>query len=204
MLTPQLEAEREGLLRDVIENPADDAPRLIYHDWREERGVCADAGYDRAQVRAVRCQFAYWPQGFMAGERLWLHGECRLGFVEAVSIPVSLWLEHGPALVRAHPLTRVELSDRDCGEPSGPYDFVPDAVWWHFASPDLALWPGGGTTSHWLPLRLAAPAFWPGCDHRGSRVRFRTRKEAEDALSAACLAWARAENARRRPSPHAP
>jgi len=46
-------AEREGLLRDVPEDPADDGARLRFADW------CEDAGqYDRAEF--IRLQIALW------------------------------------------------------------------------------------------------------------------------------------------------
>jgi uncharacterized protein (TIGR02996 family) len=43
----------EGFLRDIIEHPADDAPRLIYADWLEEHG-----DPDRAEFVRVQCELA--------------------------------------------------------------------------------------------------------------------------------------------------
>lgn len=36
----------------------------------------------------------------------------RRGFVETVRCPLAAWNAHGPAIVRAHPVQRVELTDR--------------------------------------------------------------------------------------------
>jgi uncharacterized protein (TIGR02996 family) len=45
------DAEREGLLRAIIENPEDDTPRLVYADWLEEHG-----DPDRAEFIRIGCQ----------------------------------------------------------------------------------------------------------------------------------------------------
>lgn len=38
---------------------------------------------------------------------------CRRGFAESVRLPLQAWLDHGPALVRRHPVERVVISDRE-------------------------------------------------------------------------------------------
>ena len=43
--------------------------------------------------------------------------EFRRGFVEVVSLPLAAWLEHGPALVRRHPIRELripDLSEEEC------------------------------------------------------------------------------------------
>jgi uncharacterized protein (TIGR02996 family) len=42
--------EREALYRAVIENPADDAPRLVFADWLEEHGEAQRAEFIRLQI----------------------------------------------------------------------------------------------------------------------------------------------------------
>jgi uncharacterized protein (TIGR02996 family) len=42
--------DRDALLRAIIENPADDAPRLVYADWLDEHGDPARAEFIRLQV----------------------------------------------------------------------------------------------------------------------------------------------------------
>jgi uncharacterized protein (TIGR02996 family) len=53
--------DREALLRAIIENPADDAPRLVYADWLDEHGDPDRAEFIRltmgpAAGRAARAQ----------------------------------------------------------------------------------------------------------------------------------------------------
>src|SRR5689334_1385738 len=43
--------DRDAFIRAIIENPDDDAPRLIYADWLDERGDAA-----RAEFIRVQCQ----------------------------------------------------------------------------------------------------------------------------------------------------
>src|SRR5436190_6940350 len=40
----------EGFLSDIIENPDDDTPRLVFADWLEENGDPERAGFIRVQV----------------------------------------------------------------------------------------------------------------------------------------------------------
>lgn len=46
--------EREGFLTAIIENPDDDAPRLQYADWLEEKGECERAEFIRVQIELAR------------------------------------------------------------------------------------------------------------------------------------------------------
>jgi uncharacterized protein (TIGR02996 family) len=43
------ETMRGAFLRDIVEHPDDDAPRLIYADWLEERGEAERASFIRAK-----------------------------------------------------------------------------------------------------------------------------------------------------------
>src|SRR5262245_28522095 len=47
-------ADGSALLRAVIENPDDDAPRLVYADWLDEHGDAAWAEFIRLQIAAAR------------------------------------------------------------------------------------------------------------------------------------------------------
>src|SRR5918993_2033 len=47
-------SDREALLETVFAQPADDAPRLVYADWRDEHGEPAQAAFIRAQVERAR------------------------------------------------------------------------------------------------------------------------------------------------------
>jgi uncharacterized protein (TIGR02996 family) len=47
-------SEHPGLLQTIIENPDDDAPRLIYADWLDDQGEHTRAGFIRAQCLLAR------------------------------------------------------------------------------------------------------------------------------------------------------
>jgi uncharacterized protein (TIGR02996 family) len=47
----------EALIRSVLANPADNAPRLVYADWLEERGRPEDADFIRVQIELARLGF---------------------------------------------------------------------------------------------------------------------------------------------------
>ena len=56
------DADGEGLLRDILDDPEDDGPRLVYSDWLEENGLPERAEFIRVQVEkaglealGVRC-----------------------------------------------------------------------------------------------------------------------------------------------------
>ncbi len=105
----------------------------------------------------------------------------RRGFVEAVRLPLALWLGHGPRLVREHPLDRVELSDRDPSlwhrPPYGDWYWVRQ----HGDTGDIEDRLPPALYAHLPPGELEdEDGVWSYFDERA----------AKDALSAACLAWA--------------
>jgi uncharacterized protein (TIGR02996 family) len=116
--------------------------------------------------------------------------EFRRGFVEHVTFPCADWLAHGPAVVRAQPVTKVTLSDKrpsrhiaangqeyrswGCGlrrnGGSEPAAVLPFDIWLRLPESFV----GGGNS-----VRPVLPAY-PG------------EANALEAASAACLAFARA------------
>ena len=44
----------EAFLRDILEAPEDDGPRLVYADWLEENGQATRAEFIRLQVELAR------------------------------------------------------------------------------------------------------------------------------------------------------
>src|SRR5262245_22622152 len=148
--------QEEALLQAVIDSPDDDAPRLIYADWLEERGD------PRCEFIRLQCALAKLPQddpgreGLQTREREllaehrkeWLRPlrrllddcEFRRGFVEAGSADAQVFVRRAGDLFRATPLRRVKLRG------AAP-------VMSHLAGcPQLA--------------RLTALQFW--CDHLGA------------------------------------
>jgi uncharacterized protein (TIGR02996 family) len=53
----------QGLLRAILEDPDDDAPRLVYADWLEENGDADRAAFIRAQVRLAHFDWRAIPPG---------------------------------------------------------------------------------------------------------------------------------------------
>ena len=49
--------DHNALIRTVLSNPEDDAPRLIYADWLEEHGRVEDAEFIRVQIELARRGF---------------------------------------------------------------------------------------------------------------------------------------------------
>jgi uncharacterized protein (TIGR02996 family) len=129
----------EVFLRDILENPDDDAVRLIYADWLMERGD------PRGEFIHVQCQLAR-SEGPLADWEAWAdlaarqtalrqrekellerHGEewarpirrfatdCefRRGFVETVAMTVAVFVGDGEELFRRAPVQRVRFTAFD-------------------------------------------------------------------------------------------
>jgi uncharacterized protein (TIGR02996 family) len=105
----------------------------------------------------------------------------RRGFPSETRLPSGMWLLHGPALVRAAPLERVELPG--VVRADGP------ARGW----PAWAIFRGGGEGD--IPDELFSLLGVPRCTdpahvQAGTHCHFAERAGAESSLSRACLAWA--------------
>ena len=100
----------------------------------------------------------------------------RRGFPEEVECSESNWLAHGPAIVRAHPIRRVVLTDKEPQETEFLEEISFD--WWtHAEGPDHA----------GVPWVLGHNDLWKALVMR----RFPTRQAALDALSSVAIKWAR-------------
>jgi uncharacterized protein (TIGR02996 family) len=210
----------EAFLEDIIANPSDDVPRLVYADWLEEQGQG-----ERAEFIRIQIALANWPCECTSEERVY-HDECRCkekaklqrrelellprqyvatglacddiwftrGFVSRVRITCDDWSEHGRELVRQHPLERVELSDK---RPRWTM---------HIYSPRLCGWGPerlvGGTLVADGEERL--PETLLNALHNHLEVNtewyspwwkfYSDASLAEAALSQGCLAWARSQS----------
>jgi uncharacterized protein (TIGR02996 family) len=234
-----------AILADVLENPTDDVPRLVYADWLDDHGDPARAEFVRVQVevaglsechvttvddgdgdpggRPCRCPWHAlrrreldlltpshfwrwfgpvtkpgWPGtpvvtisektlacevGYYiepGSQPHWVLTP-RRGFVEEVTLPLAAWREHGRTLVAVCPLVRVGLTDRE------PRDALRPNEWWWWEEDEAHPVP---------PIRCDLPtALWellPGDRTPGWRgIRYDSRAAAVDALSVACLAFAR-------------
>ncbi|MBL8796660.1 MAG: TIGR02996 domain-containing protein [Planctomycetia bacterium] len=113
-----------GLVESVLESPDDDAPRLVYADWLEERGD------PRAEFIRVQCAAARLPAddlrlpGLQArAKQLLAHArdwsaplglepeacEFRRGFVEAVEVATDRFLERPDALFHSAPIRQIHF-----------------------------------------------------------------------------------------------
>lgn len=242
-----------ALLRAILDDPADDLPRLAYADWCDENGQPERAGFVRVQLeiaRPLRCHYSTFDDCLDRREDIddvivsgcpACAGRCRLllrqtdlfrpgvvfdplddalpgrpaeiraadarfvteliappewdgeavsyvwrrGFVGRVELPLAAWREHGPELVRQHPLTRVELTDRQPVEAIG-------CTYWLSSGGHVT---GSATHAHYLPYSI-----WRRLRRATTRAtRFKGYPQPCDALDAASdalLAWASAQPAR--------
>ncbi len=122
--------QADAFLRAIAADPADDAPRLIFADWLDDRGDEAD----RAQAEFIRVQYALGETPLddprraqleeretallLAHEAQWtgvLRGlnvsgcQFRRGFVEKISIAPWALAAHGAEIFRHAPVREVQL-----------------------------------------------------------------------------------------------
>jgi uncharacterized protein (TIGR02996 family) len=109
-------SDGESLYRAILAAPGDDAPRLVFADWLEERGNLERAELirhmvhfprDRAGYRPPNPASIYWPDA-----PPWIGYGVRRGFVAEIGLSTPLFLAHAADLFDRHPITRVNLLDR--------------------------------------------------------------------------------------------
>ena len=190
---------RSGLLKAIHANLDDDLPRLVFADWLDENGGDWWADYIRKMIadRIGRIEYGGWESGNPFGYDFGWHDTpsqravlvAHRGFVCEVRCSLDQWLQHGPAVVAAHPVERVEVTDR---EPSGSAgDEGQRFGWWNAGdrgyNPNDPLAPAGLLRAVWELLDgyhvFAGPPnvikWYP------------TREAAMNALSAALIGWAK-------------
>ena len=125
----------------------------------------------------------------LEGEAIGAEIVWRRGFIAEVHCPLAVWQEHGPRLVREHPIERVRLTDKAAmvnlpfrGEREGA------AAWGNsdflITPPPPESLPGG--------IYALLQGHWPTVATQAIPVKiYATAQEAEDASSRACIAWAK-------------
>jgi uncharacterized protein (TIGR02996 family) len=106
-------ADGAALIRAILEDPADDLPRLAWCDWFDEQEGIGD--YARVESsRAVRLglRFHRYPYRAVIDGVTWIR---QRGFVFRVELTVGDFLERAESLFREHPITEVRLT---CRKPS--------------------------------------------------------------------------------------
>jgi uncharacterized protein (TIGR02996 family) len=135
----------DAFLEAILENEDDDAPRLVFADWLEENGQP-----ERAEFIRCQCLWARLPRGDARREELrarcrlllkrhgrrwagllgpWLcSGTFRRGFLDTVTIPAQVYLEHAADIDRLIPVRRftVDLTDFRVDPDVG--ELVPESV----------------------------------------------------------------------------
>src|SRR5262245_57384388 len=125
-----------ALLQAVLDDPTDDAPRLVHADWLEEHGQAARAELIRAQCRLEQLPPAD-PRALDLARRAddllaeheaeWLgewagrlvRWEFRRGYLHDVTCEPDAFARHGSSLLRESPVHRFAFVD-DQGKPVGP------------------------------------------------------------------------------------
>ena len=191
----------DALLAAIRANPADDLPRLVYADWLDEHGDPDRAEFIRLQIAddhpndaECHCERCRRQVGLGASNGWWegptlpggLRGWFQRGFVGGVRCWLPEWLEHGPSIVTAHPMQRVELVDR-----------IPlaDSLdgWAWFCQSEGEDVPEPEFLPHFVFDRL--PGEPRSLEGTSSRYKeYPSREAAEDALSVALIAWAREQH----------
>jgi uncharacterized protein (TIGR02996 family) len=119
---------KESLLAQIVANPDDDAPRLVFADWCEENGEPDRAEFIRLQMRleavperdAERFDLeeragdllAAHREGWLEGLPAWARREAvgfRRGLPGEVRLTPGRLLSHGEKLTRVMPLVRLTL-----------------------------------------------------------------------------------------------
>jgi uncharacterized protein (TIGR02996 family) len=125
----------QAFLSDIIDNPADDSPRLVYADWLDDQGESARGEFIRIQCRRSALPGDDPEQRLLAAcesdllarhESAWraelpqLDGitweDFKRGFVEAVfAVSAEAFLHQASAIFAATPVRRVQIGRIDDG-----------------------------------------------------------------------------------------
>lgn len=107
-----------ALMAAILDNPAEDTPRLMLADWIED--------HDRFRAEFIRGQIQGGPEFGTRGNNLikanshyWECGiatpsistEYTRGFVSALRLPFSYWKSYASRLANAFPIERITFSD---------------------------------------------------------------------------------------------
>lgn len=200
-----------ALRRAILEDPWDEAPRLIFADWLQENGNDAGAAFIRspgwlAYARHKPGRWRVWcgdrPDKINEPVGLALNPNARLvplvmplgirrqldlftvwrGFVQTVACSTAAFVLNAEALFAAHPLSGIKLIDRDCIIHN---DGGPSWAWYPLEN--------HSNNARWLvprPIWRRLAGFIPR-KGPGSPVRYLSAEAAHQALSDACVRYGR-------------
>ncbi len=115
--------DADPFIKAVLDCPDDDAPRLVYADWLDERGdhvfcdgsliVCDSCKRWKVLKKRERRILKDYDQPWLATRVNWFDSwTWKRGFVCRVKTTMDRWLQYGPQIVRQYPLEGVEVSDK--------------------------------------------------------------------------------------------
>jgi uncharacterized protein (TIGR02996 family) len=134
----------EVFLEAILADPREDTPRLIYADWLEEHGD------PRGEFIRIQCWLAAKAEGdpyrdeletrerrlLVEHEADWLGSlhsllkrwTFRRGFLEELTLPAGLYLDHADALLRIRTLRRIEVDLTEFQPLPDILDWFPESV----------------------------------------------------------------------------
>lgn len=206
-------SEGDALLADILANPDDDVPRLIYADWLTDHGEPERSHWIRAGIAwRMPIHGSPWHETPWDGSRRIVPALTDLampadgsrfvwhrGFVVEVHARFEELRDRLSTLVRQHPIERVEATDH---HPWPDTDGTGLYIWWEIRQ-DRAdrrqeyeppvLEAGELPDEVFQALWQAAPVPDRRQDSVGRWVRFASQRDALDGLSAVLLKLARGE-----------
>lgn len=195
----------DTLLQAILDDPADDLPRLAYADWLEETG--GEANTDR--VSFIRGQLARqeatekchvgeliavpssgnlriaYPAAWQARQEGIFPVGCEVmyqrGFVRWCSMAIAEWLEYGPKIVTRHPIEGVTITDRSPDRNHFNRNSV--MAYWFPEHKDFTVCSGDipEVIYHFLQPRNDWTLF----------KAYESTEKANNELSSACILWAK-------------
>jgi uncharacterized protein (TIGR02996 family) len=118
--------ESDLFLKRVLEQPDDDAPRLVFADWLEERGdprgefIRLQCALAKGQVPATLKKLRHREQSLLQKyAKAWAKSyagiaqRCtfRRGFVEGITLPAERFIKHADLLFDWAPLRKIRLTE---------------------------------------------------------------------------------------------
>lgn len=146
----------------------------------------------RRRERAIMRGRGRWWSDYGPGDRITVT-EWRRGFAAEVACATADWLRHGPRLVRLQPLERVRLADREptrYGSQGLMHPPGPRWLWFVAPSSGEMIYPPRHPAEIPRPIWTVYAELYHAEDLEWEHP---TEEAAWDALSRACLAWARSQ-----------
>ena len=186
-IPPPVHPDRAAMIRQILEWPDDDAPRLVFADFLDEQGEHERAEFIREMIEECTIYspapshgwFSLWGNPFLVPadvEKVIV----RRGFISEICLHCSAFMQYAASIFAAHPVTRVVLVDKrpnDYGPPEDSLRFGWLSIYEQalvtvtLPRPILARLPFGGNSEY--------SGRWP------------TESAALDALSLACVQYGR-------------